>query len=229
MKKRRCLAIITARGGSKRVKGKNLLEINGKPLLWYTIEIAKKCSVIHEVYINSEDQQILNYADQCGAKTYRRPSHLAKDTSKVLEVLQEQIVSMELEADTLLCIMLPTCPLRNMEDMKKSFQIFEKNSFQVPVVSVTQYEKAPEQALIINNDGKLVPKFGNDYTSRSQDHKSAFRYNTAIIFTTAGLILKQNDIVGDGAIPYIMPLDRSIDIDYTDHVNLVESMLKFKE
>ncbi len=226
MKNRRCLAIIPARGGSKRVKGKNLLDINGKPLLWYSIKSSEDFGKFDEIIVNSEDENILQFASQCGINIYKRPGNLANDTSKVLEVLKEQIVAMALEPDTLVCVLLPTCPLRSVEDLEKAYGLFKANAFKHPVVSVTQYEKAPEQALVVNDQGKLCPKFNKTYTSRSQDHSIAYRYNTAIIFTTAGHLLRQDDIVGKEAVPYIMPLDRSIDIDYEDHVRMVKSILK---
>ena len=94
------------------------------------------------------------------------------------------------------------------------------------MVSVTKYEKSPEQALLINEQGRLYPKYPDQYTSRSQDHGHAYRYNTALIFNTAGAFAKQKDIVGLNSIPYVMPFERSIDIDYAYHIELVEILLK---
>lgn len=222
----RRVAIIPARGGSKRVKEKNILKINGTPLLAYTINQAQAWARFDEIYVNSDDPDILECAKQYRATPYQRPKELAVDTAKVIDVIKEQIGSMGFAEDVDIAILLPTCPLRTVEDIEGAYRLFEKNQRTHPVVSMTEYEKAPEQAFFINEKGVLERKFPKGYSSRSQDHGPSFRYNTAIIITTAGMFMKQSDIVGDKCLPYIMPYERSIDIDYDYHVQLIELIVK---
>lgn len=220
------VAIIPARGGSKRVKGKNILKIHGTPLLAYTINQAHAWGKLDEIYVNSDDSDILECAKQYRAEPYSRPKELAVDTAKVIDVIKEQISSLTFSNDMELIIMLPTCPLRTVEDIEEAYRLFVDNGRAHPVVSMTEYEKAPEQAFFINKEGILELKFPEGYSSRSQDHGPSYRYNTAIIITTTGLFLEQSDIVGSSSIPYVMPYERSIDIDYIYHVQLIELIMK---
>lgn len=228
MNKKRFIAIIPARGGSKRLPNKNLLKIQDKPLLAYTIESALKWGKFDEVYVNSEDQDILSCGKEYGAVPYLRPKELSSDKSKVLEVVKEQIITMNLTDDSIVALLLPTCPLRSDKDLEAAYNIFVNNGCKSAVVSVTKYEKAPEQALLIDKNGKLIPKYPEDYSSRSQDHGSVYRYNTALIFNSSGSFLKSDDIVGSGSIPYIMSFDNSIDIDYEYHIKLVKALMSYR-
>ncbi len=219
------IAIIPARGGSKRLKNKNILKIEGIPLIGYTIIAAQKWGKFDEIFVNSEDKLINTCAQEYGAIPYLRPVKLAGDNDKVIDVIKDQILSMKLMPSTEIAILLPTCPLRTSEDIENSYKLFTKHNFHHSVVSMSEYEKAPEQEFYINEDGILKPKFQKKYSSRSQDHIKHYRYNTAIIYTTVSLFLDQEDIVGMNSIPYVMPYDRSIDIDYDHHIKMVELIL----
>jgi len=229
MRHRRRVIIIPARGSSERLHKKNLVHIHGKPLLSYTIRKSQKWNKFDELYVNSEDDEILRCAEDLGAQTYRRPVALATGAAGVIDVVKEQITSMGLAGETIVGILLTTCPLCSIQDLEDAYQLFVKNGCKCPVVSVTKYEKAPEQAFVINDQGKLVPKFPEAYSLKSQYHQDAYRYNTGIIFSTAGVLMNQVDLIGDNAIPYVMPFERSIDIDYSYHVGLVEILLIHQE
>jgi CMP-N-acetylneuraminic acid synthetase len=219
------IAIIPARGGSKRLTNKNIYEINGIPLIGYTIIAGLKWDKFNDIFVNSEDATILKCAQEYGAKPYRRPGELGGDSIKVLDVVKEQISTMQLPSETEIAVLLPTCPLRTEADIENAYSLFVKNNSLNSVVSMTEYEKAPEQAFFVNEKGLLQRKFPSNYSSRSQDHSAAYRYNTAIIYTTAGLFMKQDDIVGSASIPYVMPYERSIDIDYEYHIKIIELIM----
>jgi|ETNmetMinimDraft_20_1059909.scaffolds.fasta_scaffold45240_2 CMP-N-acetylneuraminic acid synthetase len=223
------IAIVPARSNSKRLRNKNVLEINKKPLIAYTIERALLWGDFDAIYINSEDDNILKIGEKYGAITYKRPIDLAFDTAKVIDVIKEQIHSMCLADDTIITILLPTCPLRTTDDLKAAYSLFVNNHRHNPVVSVTKYEKSPSQSFVINVKGHLVPLYPESYSSRSQDNRDAYRYNCGIIITTVGLFMGQDDIVGISSIPYVMPFYRSIDIDYDYQVPLVEMILRNQE
>ncbi|MBW2118560.1 MAG: acylneuraminate cytidylyltransferase family protein [Deltaproteobacteria bacterium] len=226
MTKRGNIAIIPAKGVSKRIKNKNLFDILGKPLLAYTIETCKRWGRFEEIYVNSEDPAIIQCAQDYGSQVYHRPVSLVVDSSKIIDVVKEQISTMGLGERSIVAILPPTCPLRTHEDLEEAYGLFLENDYRSPIVSVTRYEKPPEQALLVDHRGRLVPKYPERYTSNSQDFQDAYRYNTGIIFTTVGVLMKQNDIVGENAIPYIMPFKKSIDIDYPYHVELVKLIMK---
>ena len=219
------IAIIPARGGSKRIVDKNVYNICGIPLIAHTIQQAIEWGNFDEIYVNSDSDTILETAKKYGATPYKRPAELAVDTAKVLDVIKEQIESLELNDSDELVVLLPTCPLRNIDDINSAYNIFVDNKKQKQVVSVAEYEKAPEQAFIVKNK-VLTRQFPDGYSSRSQDHSASYRYNTAIIISSKKIFMLQNDIVGIDSIPYIMPFERSLDIDYQYQMNLVELIMK---
>ena len=219
------IAIIPARGGSKRILNKNIYNLNGVPLIAHTVRQAIEFGDFDGIYVNSDSDEILECAKEYGAIPYKRPSDLAIDTSRVLDVAKSQIKDMNLDKHDELALLLPTCPLRTHEDIRQAYNIFSDHNKKKQVVSMTEYEKPPEQAFVIEN-GLLVRQFPDGYSSRSQDHLASYRYNTAIIISTMEIFLEQRDIVGDVSIPYIMPFERSIDIDYQYQMDMVECMMK---
>ncbi|MHA1853344.1 MAG: acylneuraminate cytidylyltransferase family protein [Candidatus Heimdallarchaeaceae archaeon] len=224
-------AVIPARGGSKRIKKKNLYPILGKPLIAYTIEIAKKSGIFSHIIVNSEDDEILAVAEKYGAEVYYRPHNLAIDTTFVIEVIQEMISSMRLKDETILGILLPTCPLRSGEDIREAYKIFCANGGKIPVVSVTYYETPIQLAQIIAPDNRLDPVFPEDYkrSTRSTDHRPTYRYNEGIIFNIVKNLKSQNNLIGERPIPYIMPPERSIIIDNQFQIELIEMIMNFKK
>jgi CMP-N-acetylneuraminic acid synthetase len=219
------IAIIPARGGSKRIVDKNIYNLCGLPLIAHTIQQAIEWGNFDKIYVNSDSDKILETARKYGAIPYKRPDELAIDTAKVLDVIKEQIVSIQLNDSDELVLLLPTCPLRNSDDINSAYNIFIENKKTKQVVSVAEYEKAPEQAFIIKNK-VLTRQFPDGYSSRSQDHSASYRYNTAIIISSVEIFMLQKDIVGIDSIPYIMPFERSLDIDYQYQMSLVELIMK---
>ncbi len=222
------IAVIPARGGSKRVKKKNLYPIEGKPLIAYTIEKATFCGVFHEVYVNSEDEEILRVSKEYGAIPYKRPSILAGDKVFIIEVLHDMIKSLKISEGTTVGILLPTAPLRTEEDILNAFRIFNETGGEAPVVSVSWYPTPIQLAQFITSDNHLEPVFPEDYrrSTRSTDHKKAYYFNEAVIFNSVKNIMSQKNLIGDKPIPYIMPPERSILIDYPFQLKLIEIILK---
>jgi len=218
------VAIIPARGGSKRIPNKNIYNLHGLPLIAYTIRQAIEFGDFDAIYVNSDSGDILKCAEKYGAIPYQRPPELGVDTSRVLDVAKSQIKDIGLKEHDELALLLPTCPLRTCEDIRNAYNTFSNHGKERQVVSMTEYEKAPEQAFVVDS-GSLVRQFPSGYSSRSQDHSASYRYNTAIIFSTVKIFLEQSDIVGENSIPYIMPFERSIDIDYQYQMDMVECIM----
>lgn len=225
--KSKCICIIPARGGSKRVKNKNIKECNGKPLLYHTIIKARESGIFSSIIVNSENDEILNIGRHYGAEVYRRPAELSGDNILLIDVIKEMLSALNLKDDVAVGIMLATSPLRNVTDIKDACEIFFKNDIKTPVVSVTQYERPIHLALAISEDNRLVPVFPGEYlrTTRSQEHTMAFWYNGAIIFNTVMQLKKQENLIGTEPVPYIMPFERSIDIDHEFQFEYVKFLL----
>jgi CMP-N,N'-diacetyllegionaminic acid synthase len=220
-------AFIPARGGSQRIQNKNLALIAGKPLLAYTIEVAKNCGIFTEVLVNSDDEEILTAAAKLTATPYRRPKHFGGDRVFIIEVLQEMIGTLGLADADVLGILLPTCPLRSEADVLVAYQIFLEQGGEVPVVSVARYDTPIQLAQFIAADGRLDHVFPEDYrkSTRSTDHQDAYHYNEAIIFNSVKNLKSQHNLIGERPIPYVMPPERSIALDYPYQMEMVSLLL----
>ena len=220
-------AVIPARGGSKRVQKKNLALIEGKPLFAYAVEVAKNCGIFREVLVNSDDKEILAAAANLTATPYRRPKHLGGDRVFIIEVIHEMIGTLGLADADVLGILLPTCPLRTEADVLGAYQLFLEQGGEVPVVSVAGYDTPIQLAQFIGADGRLDLVFPKDYrkSTRSTDHQKAYRYNEAIIFNSVKNFKNQNNLIGERPFPYVVPLERSIALDYPYQMELVRLLL----
>lgn len=220
-------ALIPARGGSKRIKWKNLSVVNGKPLLSYAIEAAKNSRLFSRVFVNSDDDEILAEALKLGAEIYRRPVRLSHDTTFVIEVVQEMLDSLSFTDETVIGIMLPTCPLKTEYDIINAYELFLNKGGEIPVVSVSSYETPIQLAHFIGEDGRLKAVFPDNYkkSTRSTDHKTGYRYNEAIIFNTVKNLKFQRNLIGEKPFPFIMPPERSITLDYPYQLELVKILL----
>lgn len=224
-------AVICARKGSKRVENKNIRIVEGKPLIAYTIETAITSDVFSNVIVNSEDREILAIAERYGAESYLRPKKLASDTTFVIDVVKEMIENHHFDDKVTIAILFPTCPLRNIEDIHNAFKIYKENGCKFPVVSVSPYEYPIHVALDITPDNRLKPIYSDDYkrSTRHNDHKKMYHANYAVIFNNVGNLKRQRNLIGDSPIPYIMPPERSIDIDEPFQMKIVQALLAFKE
>lgn len=224
-------AVICARGGSKRVPEKNLLHLNGNPLLDYTISEAQKSYIFDKIIVNSEDDRILEVARSCGSDLYKRPDEYKSGKIFVIDVIREMMRSLCWENDDEIAVLFPTVPLRTANDLKQSYQIFVENGRTYPVVSVCKYEYPIQTALFVDEEGYLEPVFKEDYkkSTRHDDQQETYRANYAVVWNTVQNMFKQEKLIGVNAIPYYMPLDRSVDIDENYQVKVAELLLKDRD
>jgi len=114
------VALIPARGGSKRVPLKNMKKLNGKPLIWYAVEAAMK-SIVHEIWVSTEDKKIKQFALKCGCKVLDRPAELASDTSLMKDVVMHFAENVEFDVVVLIT---PTYPMIQPRDVTQSLNAF---------------------------------------------------------------------------------------------------------
>lgn len=221
-------AVICARGGSKRVPGKNLYTLCGRPIIGYTVDAARDSGLFNDILVNSEDDRILDVAVACGATPYRRPAELAGDTVFLIDVVREMIASRGWPDDAVVAILFPTVPLRTAGDIQKAHALFVANGSRTPVVSVTPYEYPIQTALRVNTAGRLEPALPTDYarSTRHNDHEASYRATYAVIVNTAANLLTQRKLIGLDPIPCHLPPERSIDIDEPFQLRMAELLLK---
>ncbi len=206
------LAIIPARGGSKGIPRKNLKLLAEKPLIAWTIESALQARGIDRVIVSTEDEEIAVVAKQFGAEIpFMRPLALAgDDTPGIAPVLHaiEQMPSFDW-----VLLLQPTSPLRSVEDIEGIIQ-FCRSAGAPSSVSITEASKHPFWMYKQNDDKSLEPLIKNlrEFTRR-QDLPSAYVLNGALYLARTDWLIQNQSFIGQETLGYVMPEERSVDID----------------
>lgn len=224
------LALIPARGGSKGLPGKNIKLLNGKPLIAWTIEAALSSARVDEVIISTDDSQIASVAQSYGGKVpFLRPSQLAQDNSLAIDnyiyTLDRLNKEMNIVADELV-VLQPTSPLRLSEDIDAAIDIFYKKQAD-SVISVTELNHPVQWVQKIIEDGTLR-NYTNEKTSEKnrQELCPAYIPNGAVFVLRHSLLKKKCTYYSEKTYPYIMPRERSVDIDSDLDFKLAELLVK---
>lgn len=226
------LAIIPARGGSKRIKDKNIYPLAGKPLITYSLEQAQKASLVTRIVVSTDDANIKRVAQTAGVEVIDRPAEYATDTAPTLGVLQHTLNYLretEKYLPDFVVLLQPTCPLRTAEDINAAIQLMIAHPTADTVVSVREAQETPYWMFFIKDS--VLEKLLDTSATRSQDLPKAYLLNGAVYVFTPQHILsgkKTVGVLGMKNIPYIMPLARSHDIDTMDDMKKVEEFLRRK-
>lgn len=219
------LCIIPARGGSKRIPRKNILPLNGIPLLAYTIRAAVKSACFDVVLVSTEDDEIALLAISEGVNVDKRPQEMAGDTVTKVQVVKEFLSRTEnLEKYETVTALLPTCPFRSHQDIQNAFDIFNKRKEQF-LVGTTDYDFPIQLALKPKKgDENLMEAYFDDgyKTTRSQDIQKTFHPNGAIYLATVNGFLEKGTFFNNEMLTYNMPAINSFDIDYPWQFELAE-------
>ena len=208
------LCIIPARGGSKRFPRKNMALLAGKPLLAYAVESARLSSVFDLVCVSSEDQEILSAARALGADlALGRPPELATDTAQVRHVCQHVLghLSGQGKQYEAFAVLLTTNPLRTPQDVRSAVRLLEPGTVN-GVMSLVPFSHPPQRAVSIS-DGFVKPYFGLNQMKPAQQLDPLYRHDGSIIVSRTAEFLRTGEFYGDKIAPYVIPADRSVDID----------------
>lgn len=214
----RVMALIPARGGSKGIKGKNVINLEGKPLIAYTIDAAKDSKYIDEIYVSTDSEEIANVSIEYGAKIpFLRPAELASDTSKTIDAVCHFVDEMRLQGETfdVLVLLQPTGPLRTYEDIDDALELFCKSNFK-SVVSISEVNENPVLMRRVDELGNMSKVLDLNSTVRRQDMEKMYRVNGSIYINSIKEI-NPNTSFNDNEVPFIMSKQNSVDIDeYVD-------------
>ncbi len=227
------LCTICARGGSKGVKNKNIKEINGKPLIAYTIEQAKNSGLFEHIVISTDSDNIARIAQEYGAEVFfKRSEEMASDTAGKLDVIKDAFVRSEKYYNKqydYLVDLDATAPLRNVDDIKKSFEQFLLNSND-NLITAMPGRRSPYFNLVeVNKDGKVyLSKNLKNSIIRRQDAPKTYDMNASIYIWKRDTILNEKTLFLENTGLYVMPEERSIDIDTELDYKFVEFLMKEK-
>lgn len=206
------LAIIPARGGSKRLPRKNILDLCGKPLISWSIEAALKSKYISKVVVSSDDEEILNISSNFGADIIKRPYELANDTATTFDAIKHTINN--LEKYDYIVLLQPTSPLRNEKHIDEAIELLEEKQADA-IVSVCEMDHSPLWSNTLPKDGNMRGFLREEILNkRSQDLEKYYRLNGAVyICKTDKLLENKSFFLKDNIFAYIMDRKSSIDID----------------
>ena len=210
------LAIIPARGGPKGVKAKNIKLLCGKPLIVYTIEAALAAKSIDQIVLSTDDPAIAKIASKYDVEIpFMRPKNLAQDDSLAID---NYIYTVERLNREFGCnheeftVLLPTSPLRLPEDISEAIELFvEKDANSV--ISCSKAHHPPEWAFKTRNNGAISRNFANKPMMNRQEYENVYFPNGSIYVFKYTLLRERNSYYSDKTYAYIMPPERSVDID----------------
>lgn len=224
----RILALIPARGGSKRIPRKNIRPFAGRPLITWTIEAAKGASAISDVLVSTDDDEIAAVARRAGALVpWLRPASLATDTASSQDVALHALDWYEAAHGAVdgLLLLAPTSPLRSADTLARGCTLFEAN--RSPVIGVSPAKSHPMWCFRIDN-GKMRPFVdGVDPHARSQDLPPAFVDNGAFYLVAPADLRRRQSFYSDDMVPLIVDNpDEHADIDTEQDWVVAEQALR---
>ena len=220
--KNKTIAIIPARGGSKRLPNKNILLLDGIPLIAHSILYAKEnSSIIDEVYISTDDEKIKEIATKFGAKVIDRPKAISGDLEPTISALQHAINAIGLDIENIV-LLQPTNPLRPKTLLKDCFEIYQNLNCD-SLFTVTQNHQ--KLGKIINN--KYVA-FNYEIGQRSQDLEPLY-YENGLLYISKTKAILEGNIISKNAFPYIENhIFATIDIDTNEDLEYAKYVLNLK-
>jgi pseudaminic acid cytidylyltransferase len=210
----RRLAIIPARGGSKRLPRKNVLPFLGRPIIAHTIDAATSSGCFTRVLVSTEDAEIAEAARAAGADIHRRDPALATDSATLTEVCLDILASEDRAGrtyDTFACL-YATAPLRRADDVAAVVALAERPDADF-ALAVTTYPLPPHQALRLGEDGGLTPMWPDLVNLRADTIGRLVVDNGSTYAVKVAAFREHRSFYGPRLAGHLMPRDRSVDID----------------
>jgi CMP-N,N'-diacetyllegionaminic acid synthase len=226
----RVLGVITARGGSKGIPGKNLVPLLGKPLLAYTVEAASDAKELDRVILSTEDEEIAGFGRSLGVDVpFRRPAELATDQARHTEVLQHAVRSLDQEGDRYDAVLTlqPTSPLRTAADIDGAIALMRERAADAVISLVEACGVHPHKMKTLSSKGHVVdPPFasGKSHVPR-QELPPFYVPDGSIYLTRVQLLMGENAILGGITLPWFVPVERWANIDHPRDLLIAEAML----
>ena len=207
---KKILGVVVARLNSKRLKNKNILKYKKKMLIEHTFESAKKSKFIDNIILSSESEKIINLAKKIGYNVpFKRPKNLSKDNIDAVKVVLHALKKIKDSYDYVI-LLQPTSPLRKSKDIDESIKKIFKNNYKT-LISIYKSKKKGKFKIKIVNNHFIKRDYNNNY-SKKFDYYS----NGAIFISETKHFLKNVDFFSSKTGFYLMPENRSIDIDYKE-------------
>ncbi len=208
------MAIIPARGGSKRIPRKNVARLRGKPLICYTIEAALEAGLVKNVVVTTDDLEVAEVSKSCGAQVqYPRPKELSGDSSQAVDVLKYSVTLFETDGSRpdIIVLLQPTSPFRNARHIDEAVTLLLETNAD----TVTAVRKAVEHPYYLwkVESEKIVPLYTYDHQMTERNKLPPFYIENGSIYAIQRDSLFRFGLYGKKVMPYEMTFLKSVDID----------------
>lgn len=225
---KKILAIIPAREGSKGIKDKNIANLNGKPLISYSIKEGLKSKYIDKVVVTTDGEEIAKVAKENGAEVpFLRPKHLAEDTSKTIDCMIHCIDELKKQGEEYDYVVLlqPTQPLRQAWHIDEAIELIIKKDEEA-LVSVSKAKEHPILMRMIDENGHAINLLEGSSTKRRQDFQDFYKVNGAIYINKINEDFNNETSLNDNKLVYIMDEKYDVDIDELIDLEIAELTMK---
>jgi CMP-N,N'-diacetyllegionaminic acid synthase len=217
------LAVIPARGGSRGIPGKNLIDVGGKPLIEHTINSALESRRIDKVIVSTDSEEIASKARSLGVDVpYMRAKSLSEDNTPSSLVILDAIK--RIPGYSVVLMLQPTSPLRTGDDIENALDLFMAND-KCALISVSEDFVSPYWSFSLRDDGNLAPLFSKYLSVGRQKLPKTYSPNGAIYISQVKDFEDQKTFFQKQLIPYLMPVGRSIDIDDYSDLELARNLI----
>ncbi len=222
----RRVAIIPARGGSKRLPRKNILDFMGKPMLAYPILCAKKSGLFEKIIVSTKDREIADIAEDFGANVMERPLGLTSDNAQVISVCHDLLMQLDEKGEKpdLFCCLYPTSVFLEPEDLIQSEKMLHEKNADV-VMGVSGYSLHPYKAMQDVN-GFLNPAFPEHIRKQSQNYPDFVASNGSLYWAKVGCFMEVPDFYPKRLSGYEIPNIRAPDIDTMEDYEYAKLLAK---
>lgn len=218
------IAIITARGGSKRIPGKNVRDFCGKPILAYSVEAALQSGLFEEVMVSTDSETIAESAKTYGASVpFLRSAETSNDYATTADVLSEVLENYQRKGRRFeaFCCLYPTAPFVTAEKLRDAAEVFQ-NSRADSLMCVTRFSYPPQRAVVLRDDflSWAYPEYER---TRSQDLEPIYHDCGQFYFCKSDIFLTRRSLVTERTVPFILPETEVQDIDNEEDWRIAES------
>lgn len=223
------IAIIPARGGSKRIPRKNIKDFFGKPVISYAIELAIKSGLFDCVMVSTEDEEIKEIAQDYGAEVpYLRKVVNATDSASTYDVLEEVIDWYKVQGQKFNygCCIYPVTPLLKDTSLKKGFDKLKKGNYD-SVIPIAAFSHPIQRALFTNKEGIVQIKDKNSFKQNTQDLTTYYHDTGQFYWFNSNICMMKKELLTDNSTSIILPHDQFQDVDNNEDWELMH--LKFQK
>ncbi len=220
------LAVIPARGGSKRIPDKNIIEFCGRPMIAYALQAAQESGIFDRIHVSTDSQRIADVAEELGFPVeFLRPAELADDFTPIMPVLKNVAETFAAAGQSFdsVCLIMAVNPLLEAKDLVAAAELFDSRAGRNPVMAVVPFPVPVEWAYAAAADGRLVPREPGKFAIRSQDLEQHYFDAGSFVIYPADKVI-DSEGAGDDTEFYGYPLARykGIDIDDKEDLEFVE-------